>query len=88
MTNWKIKLGVVLIIISTIMFLFLFTIPFLQMENTIKVGLTTAIIVVGEVIFWTGSVLVGKELFGKYKSKFNPENWYKKKDKDLDQSGT
>jgi len=88
MTNWKIKLGVVLIIISTIMFLFLFTIPFLQMENTIKVGLTTAIIVVGEVIFWTGSVLVGKELFGKYKSKLNLENWYKKKDKNLDQSGT
>jgi hypothetical protein len=31
-----------------------------------------------EVVFWSGGLLVGKELFTKYKNQMNPKNWFKK----------
>lgn len=35
--------------------------------------------VIGELLFWSGGLLLGKEIFTKYKSYFNPMNWFKKK---------
>jgi hypothetical protein len=32
-----------------------------------------------EIIFWSGGLLVGKELFTKYKKQLNPKNWFKTK---------
>ena len=44
-----------------------------------KVIVTTTLLIIGEVLFWGGGILVGKELFSKYKSYANPKNWFKKK---------
>lgn len=52
--------------------------PFLEMEAKIKITLSTISLIIGEILFWSGGILVGKELFGKYKSYFNPKNWFKK----------
>jgi hypothetical protein len=76
--NWKIKLGLVLIIACIPFFLSLPLLPFLDIENKVKITLSTVFLVIGEVLFWTGGLLVGKELFTKYKSYFNPKNWFKK----------
>jgi hypothetical protein len=35
-----------------------------------------------EVVFWSGGLLVGKELFTKYKNQLNPGNWFKKTKKE------
>lgn len=77
--NWKIKLGTILIIVSIPVFLALLAIPFLEVESATKVKLTTITIIVAEVLFWSGGLLLGKELFTKYKSYLNPKNWFKKK---------
>ena len=77
--NWKLKLGIGLLISSAFIFLSLVLIPFLNVENKIKISLTTIIIIIGEIVFWSGGLLVGKELFSKYKSYLNPKNWFKKK---------
>ena len=77
--NWKIKLGLVLVIVSVFLFLFLFSIPFLNFETEFKVKLSTVIFILAEVLFWSGGLLLGKELFTKYKSYLNPKNWLKKK---------
>ncbi|MFC2123205.1 transporter suffix domain-containing protein [Bacteroidota bacterium] len=77
--NWRLKLGIVLIFLSAPIFLSLLLIPFLNIENTVKISLTTIIIIIGEIVFWTGGLLVGKEMFSKYKSYLNPKNWIKKK---------
>jgi hypothetical protein len=77
--NWKIKLGIILMIVSVPLFLFLPTIPFLNIDNTDKVKITTIVLIVAEVLFWSGGLLVGIELFSKYKSYFNPRNWFQKK---------
>ncbi|MBT3244767.1 MAG: transporter suffix domain-containing protein [Bacteroidetes bacterium] len=79
MKNWIFKLGVVLMIISVPFFLCIPIVPFLDVETKTKVTLTTILLVSGEVLFWAGGLLVGKELFTKYKSYMNPRNWFRKK---------
>jgi hypothetical protein len=76
--NWKLKLGLILIIISIPLFLSLPIIPFLHLESNQKITLTSIIFISAEIIFWSGGLLVGKELFQKYKSKLNPKGWFKK----------
>lgn len=60
-------------------FLALPLIPFMDAEAKTKITISTLLLIVGEVLFWSGGLLVGKELFTKYKSYFNPKNWFKKK---------
>jgi len=79
--NWTIKLGIILIILCIPFFLLLPVIPFLEMEAKTKITLSTISLIIGEILFWSGGILVGKELFIKYKSYFNPKNWFKKEDK-------
>ncbi len=77
--NWKFKTGFFLVILSIILFLFLPIIPFLKIETKIKISITTITFITAEITFWTGGILLGKELFSKYKSYLNPMNWFKKK---------
>lgn len=77
--NWKLRLGIFLIILSVILFLSLPVVPFLAIDNKTKVSASTIIFVLAEVTFWSGGLLVGKELFSKYKSYLNPKNWFRKK---------
>jgi len=77
--TWKFKLGIVLLIICVIAFLAIPVVPFLDLENSVKITLSTVLLVIGEISFWTGGLLLGKELFSKYKAWFNPKNWSKSK---------
>ena len=77
--NWKLRLGLILIIISIPLFLSLPFIPFLNLESNKLLTITTVVFISAEVLFWFGGLLVGKELFQKYKSHLNPKNWFKKK---------
>jgi len=77
--NWQIRLGILLMVISVPFFLFIPVVPFLNIDNKTKITFTTILLVIGEIMFWSGGLLVGKELFTKYKSYFNPKNWFKKK---------
>jgi hypothetical protein len=77
--SWKFRSGLILIILSTIFFTSLLIIPFLGFDKKTIVSLTTTCIIIGEVLFWTGGLLVGKEIFSKYKAFLNPMNWFKKR---------
>jgi len=76
--NWKIRLGIGLMIACIPFFLIIPVIPFLEMENATKVWFSTASLIIGEILFWGGGLLVGKELLTKYKSHLNPKNWFSK----------
>jgi hypothetical protein len=80
--NRVIKVGIFLIIFCIPFFLFIAIIPFLEMEAKTKITLSTISLVIGEVLFWLGGIMLGKELFGKYKTYLNPKNWFKKADQD------
>jgi hypothetical protein len=77
--NWRIKLGIGLILLSGVFFGLMFVFPFLNFEGKTKVFLTSASLVAMEVSFWVGGIFVGKELFTKYKSYLNPKSWFKKR---------
>ena len=78
-TNWKYKVGLVLVIISILFFAFLLIIPFLDTSDKNKIFISTVTIVISEALFWSGGLLLGRQLFDKYKSYLNPRNWFKTK---------
>ena len=80
--NWKFKLGLVIIVLSVLLFLSLPVIPFLAFDGKTKVTISTVVFIIAEITFYTGGFLLGKELFSKYKSYLNPKNWFKKKKED------
>lgn len=75
-------------VLAVPMFLFLPVIPFLDLDNKTKISLSTVLFIIAEITFWSGGLLVGKELFSKYKSYFNPKNWFKKNVKEQDELDT
>ena len=79
--NWKLKLGMALVVISTLILALLLAIPLLHTTNKNKILLASTAIVVGEILFWTGGFLLGRQLFDKYKSHLDPKNWFNKNNK-------
>ena len=76
--NGQLKLGILLMIFSGVFFGATFIIPLFDLPTKTKVIASITSLVLMEVVFWTGGLLVGKELFTKYKQKLNPVNWFRK----------
>ena len=68
-------------IFSGVFFAATFIIPMFDLPTRTKVIASSTSLVLMEIVFWSGGLLVGKELFTKYKQKLNPANWFKAKDK-------
>lgn len=77
--KFKLRLGMVLIIISVIIFLTLFVIPFLGIDLKIKLSIVTAMAVTGEIFYWIGVLLIGREAWKKYKAFLKSGSWLEKK---------
>lgn len=77
--NWQIKLGIFLMIFSGVFFAATLIIPLFDLPTKTKVIASTTSFILMEVVFWTGGLLVGKELFSKYKKQLDPRSWFKKK---------
>lgn len=73
-----IKLGIFLMIFSGVFFAATLLIPLSNLPAKTKIIGSTASLVLMEIIFWSGGLLVGKELFTRYKKQLNPVNWFKK----------
>ncbi len=72
------KLGIFLMLFSGVFFASTLVIPLLDLPVKTKVIAVTTSLILMEVVFWGGGLLVGKELFAKYKHHLNPKNWFKK----------
>ncbi len=77
--NWRFWLGLILIILSCILFLTLPIIPFINIDSKTKLSITSIVFIIAEITFWTGGLLLGKELFSRYKTYLNPKVWFTKK---------
>jgi hypothetical protein len=73
--TWQFNTGIILIVLSTLLYVSLIVLPFLPIPVSMKLGITPIIIIVGEIIFWIGGILVGKEIIMKYRRYFNPLYW-------------
>ena len=77
--NLQIKLGIFLMVFSGVFFAATFVIPMFDLPTKTKVIASTTSLILMEIVFWSGGLLVGKELFTKYKNRLNPKNWFNKK---------
>jgi hypothetical protein len=77
--KWKFRFGIVVILISIAVFFVLFAIPFLSISVKTKLALTPALLVAGEVLFWLGIVLIGKDVYLKFKAALKSGEWLSKK---------
>jgi hypothetical protein len=77
-TNLRIKLGIFLMVFSGVFFALTLIIPLLELPARTKVVAATSSFIMMEVVFWAGGLLVGKELFTRYKKRLNPVNWFKR----------
>lgn len=72
------KLGIGLLILSLSMWLIPIITPFTPLPTKVKAITITISIIIAEVMFWIGALLVGKEVVAKFKSYLNPKKWRKK----------
>jgi len=78
-TTFLFKLGVALIIVSFVKWGLLLLIPFLPYSGRVKVGIMSVVLVLAEITFWAGVLLVGEETYKKYKDYINPKRWFNKR---------
>lgn len=77
---WVKKTGIILVILSFVLYGGLLLMPFIPYSTGTKAAITTAIVVSGEASFWLGALILGKEVVTKYKQYLNPVRWFKKRD--------
>lgn len=65
--NW----GWGLVIISFIPWLLVPTLPWLPLANSQRLFASAVLIVMAEVIFWLGALIVGKQAISRYRKHFN-----------------
>ena len=71
------KVGIGLVIMSFIFYGGLLLVPLTSFSTGIKLTISTALVVLGEITFWIGGFILGKEVVARYKRYFNPINWFR-----------
>jgi hypothetical protein len=78
-TAKKRKVGIGLVIISFVLYGGLLFVPFTDFSTGIKVAISSALVIIGEITFLIGGFILGKEVVARYKRYINPMNWIKNK---------
>ncbi|WNF23420.1 transporter suffix domain-containing protein [Mesobacillus jeotgali] len=81
------RIGMILIISSFIVWVMPLGIPFLPISGKMKAISITSALVMAEVLFWVGALMVGKEAARKIRTALNPKNWKKKRNADRQDDG-
>jgi len=76
--NWLRWTGIALLILSFAFYASLLLLPFLTLAGTTKAAAVTVLIVLAEVAFWIGGIILGKEFVTRYRRFLDPRNWRKK----------
>jgi ABC-type transport system involved in cytochrome c biogenesis permease component len=77
----KKKIGIIFIILSFVLWIFIPIIPFLSLSAAAKTGIVSGLFIGGEVFFWLGALLAGKDIVKKFIQKYR-----RKKEKEEDPS--
>ena len=72
------RLGIGLVVLSFILYGAILLVAFIPYSTGIKVSISTALAVLGEITFWVGGFILGKEVISRYKKYLNPLGWFKR----------
>jgi phosphate/sulfate permease len=67
------KLGLGLILVSSLLWLALLVVPFLPLSSGQKALGAAAVVVTAEILFWLGALLTGKEVVQNYRDRLQPK---------------
>ncbi|MCI3919539.1 transporter suffix domain-containing protein [Paenibacillus sp. TRM 82003] len=70
------RIGIACIVLSFVLYGLLFAVPFLPASTGVKAGVVTGLVISGEIAFWGGGLLLGREVVKKYRSFFSPSRWF------------
>jgi hypothetical protein len=76
---WARWTGIGLLILSFAFYGGLLLLPFVAMDGVTKAAAVPVLIALGEVAFWIGGLLLGKEVVARYRRFFNPRDWRRQK---------
>ena len=76
---WSRWLGAGILILSFAFYGSLLLLPFLSIDGVTKAAAVPVLIVLGEIAFWIGGILLGKEVVARYRHFFNPRYWRRQK---------
>jgi hypothetical protein len=72
-------LVIVLLVVPGALYAAIPVVPFLPLTTAQKIGLSSGLVVVAEVIFWVAALFVGKEAISRYRRFFDPRAWFRKR---------
>lgn len=72
-------LVVVLLVVPGALYAAVPVVPFLPLTTAQKIGLSSGLVVVAEVVFWGAALFVGKEVISRYRRYFDPRAWFRKR---------
>ncbi|HZG57089.1 transporter suffix domain-containing protein [Paenibacillus sp.] len=81
------RIGIFGIVISFVFYGLLFVVPFLPFATATKAGIATGLVVAGEITFWGGGLLLGREAVKKYRQYMNPAYWFGRNARDRKERG-
>ncbi len=73
------KAGIILIIFSTLCWAAIPAMPFIPVSAALKLTFGSVLVIMGEIFFWLGAAILGKDIAKKYIGFLNPLRWIKKK---------
>lgn len=74
------QVGVVLIVVSCLAWLTIAGVPLLPLTLAQKAAIVPGLLILGELLFWVGALLVGKEVAERYRHWLNPRFlWHRAK---------
>jgi len=62
-------IGYIVLLISCLLFLMILVVPWFGFSKIQIAGITTGLIIAGEILFYTSLIILGKSFFDKIKSK-------------------
>lgn len=72
------RLAIGLVVLSFALYGGILLVAFLPYSTGIKVSISTTLAVLGEISFWVGGFILGKEAISRYKRYLNPLCWFKR----------
>jgi hypothetical protein len=67
-----------LVILSFVLYGLILFLPFFPLSTSQKIAVAPLLALLGELAFWPGGVLLGREVVARYKAYLNPCNWFAK----------
>ena len=68
-------LVIVLLVVPCAVYAAVPVVPFLPLTTARKIGLSSGLVVVAEIVFWIAALFVGREVISRYRRLFDPRTW-------------